>query len=246
MFNFTVVDIERRPTVLEVLAPLSEYGNVKYIEPQAREKILEALPDTDVFIIRLYPTDRELLSKSRRLKAVIKAGVGVDHIDVKAATAMGIHVTISLGNYISVAETAILLMLAISRNLIFLNKNPNPGYSKVGKELYEKTLGLVGYGRIGAHVANIANGFGMKVMIYDPYVDERIQKTVPYLFTNLQTVLQNSDVISLHCPATPETYHLIGEKELVSMKKDAILINTARGAIIDETALYRALPLTPR
>ena len=244
MFNFTVVDVERRPTVLETLAPLSDYGSVTYIDPKApdtREKILEALPDTDVFIIRLYPTDRDLLSRSQRLKAVIKAGVGVDHIDVKAATEMGIHVTISMGNYISVAEATILLMLAVSRNLIFLNKNSNPGSSKVGKELYEKTLGLVGYGRIGSHVANIAKGFGMKVMIHDPYISEQAQKTIPYPFTNLQTILQESDFVSLHCPATPETRHLIGEKELASMKSDAILVNTARGVIIDEAALFRAL-----
>ena len=241
MFNFTVVDVERRPSVIETLAPLSQYGNVTYIDPDDREKILATLPDTDVFIIRLYPTDRDLLSRAPRLKAVVKAGVGVDHIDVAAATEMGIHVTISLGNYISVAEAAVLLMLSVSRNLIFLNKNPKPGSSKVGKELYAKTLGLVGYGRIGKHVADIATGFGMKVIIYDPYVNEQVQKNTPYPFVSLQDVLREGDFISLHCPATPETHHLIGEKELAAMKKDAILVNTARGAVIDEAALYRAL-----
>ena len=241
MLNFTVLDLIRRPTVIDTLAPLSEYGKVTYVDPQNREAVMKILPETDILIIRLYPIDRELLSKAKQLKAIIKAGVGVDHIDVAAATEMGIYVTISLGNDISVAEAAILLMMAVSRNLVYMNKNLSPDPLKLGKELNEKTLGLVGYGRIGSHVAKIANGLGMEVLVYDPYIGEQAKKETLCRFVDFDSVIRESDVISLHCPVTPETRHLIGEKELKAMKRDAILINTARGAIIDEEALYHAL-----
>ncbi len=241
MLNFTVLDLIRRPTVIDTLAPLSEYGKVTYVDPQNREAVMKILPETDILIIRLYPIDRELLSKAKQLKAIIKAGVGVDHIDVAAATEMGIYVTISLGNDISVAEAAILLMMAVSRNLVYMNKNLSPDPLKLGKELNEKTLGLVGYGRIGSHVAKIANGLGMEVLVYDPYIGEQAKKETLCKFVDFDSVIRKSDVISLHCPVTPETRHLIGEKELKAMKRDAILINTARGAIIDEEALYHAL-----
>lgn len=241
MFNITVVDIERRPTVLETLAPLANHAKVTYVDPQDTDALLALLPETDAIIVRLYPTDRELMSKAPRLKGIIKVGVGVDNIDVNAATELGIHVAISPGNHISVAETAVLLMLAVSRNLIYLNKNAHPDAAKAGKELCDKTLGLVGFGRIGAHVAQIATGFGMKVQVSDPYITEQMKKDYPYTFTSFETVLATSDFISLHCPSTPETFHMIGEKEFAAMKDDAIIVNTARGAVIDEAALVTAL-----
>ena len=241
MFNVTVVDIERRPIVMETLAPLSEHAKVTLVDPKDKEALLKLLPETDALVVRLYPTDRDLLAKAPRLKVVIKVGVGVDNIDINAATEMGIHVAISPGNHISVAETAILLMLAVSRNLIYLNKNPHPDAAKAGKELCDKKLGLVGFGRIGGHVAQIAKGFGMDVRVFDPYISDAAKKELPYTFTSFEDVIANSDFISLHCPSTPDTFHLIGDKEFAAMKNDAVIVNTARGAVIDEAALVRAL-----
>lgn len=241
MFTVTVVDIERRPVVLETLAPLAEYAAVTYVDPQDKAALLALLPETDALVVRLYPTDRDLMEKAPRLKGIIKVGVGVDNIDVNAATDLGIYVAISPGNHISVAETAVLLMLAVSRNLIYLNKNARPDAAKAGKELYGKTLGLVGFGRIGAHVAHIATGFGMTVQVSDPYLAAEMKKQYPYTFASFDQVIATSDFISLHCPATPETRHMIGKEQFAAMKRDAIIVNTARGAVIDEAALVEAL-----
>ena len=241
MFNVTVVDIERRPVVLETLAPLSEHAKVTLVDPEDKEALCKLLSESDALVVRLYPTGRDLLAMAPRLKVVIKVGVGVDNIDVAAATEMGIHVAVSPGNHISVAETAILLMLAVSRNLIYLNKNVHPDAAKAGKELCDKHLGLVGFGRIGSHVAQIARGFGMHVKVFDPYISDAAKKEIPCTFTTFEDVITTSDFISLHCPSTPDTFHLIGEKEFAAMKNDAVIVNTARGAVIDEAALVMAL-----
>jgi D-3-phosphoglycerate dehydrogenase len=203
--------------------------------------VADALQKIDVLIIRLYKMDKALLEKSRRLKAVIKAGVGIDHIDLETATDLGIHVSISIGNHISVAEAAVALMLALSHNLTYLNRNTKPDMSKLGLELYGKKLGLIGFGRIGSHVAQIAEGLGMNIMVCDPYLRDTVKAPVKWHFVDLETILQESDILSIHCPLTPDTRHLLGEKQFETMKRSAFLVNTARGGIVDEAALCVAL-----
>lgn len=241
--NLAVLDVDRRPEVMAILKPLDEWGTVKYFSPEDEDAFMEWLPEVDVLLIRLYKVDEALLEKAKNLKAVIKAGVGVDHIDVKAATARGIKVVISPGNHISVAESAVLLMLAVSRNLATLNKNVYAAehMHTLGTEMYEKVLGLMGLGRIGRHVAQIARGLGMKVNVYDPYIDPAKFNEEGISCVDFQTILKDSDYISLHCPLTPETRHLFSTEAFKAMKPSAIIVNTARGAVIDEAALYEAL-----
>lgn len=240
-FNFGILDIDRRQIVQDTLLPLAQYGNVIHLDPGDPQTFQEELQKIDVLIIRLYPVDRAFLVSLPRLKAVVKAGVGVDHIDVEAATQLGVSVSISLGNHISVAEAAILLMLSAARNLPYLNRNVKPDMSRLGIELYEKNLGLVGCGRIGSHVARIAKGLGMNVMINDPYAGDAAKIGMGCRFVDFETLLRESDVVSLHCPLTPETHHLLSDREFAAMKPSCIIVNTARGAVIDEAALCRAL-----
>ena len=239
--RFGIADLDTRPIVRDIVGRLSRYGEVVQLDCSDRDKLARELKDIDIVLIRLYKVDEPFLSGSARLKAIIKAGVGYDHIDVKTASRLGIHVSISVGNHISVAESAASLMLALCRNLIYLNRNTNPDMTKLGVELYGKNLGLFGAGRIGMHVAQIASGMGMRVSICDPYLTPERLAGTPYTLVDSETLIHDSDVLSLHCPLTDETRHIIGEKELKAMKRAAFLINTARGAIVDEHALCAAL-----
>lgn len=241
MINFGILDVV--PKQLEILNGLQEYGNVVYLGNMEKHELFHALKDIDILLIRLYKIDEEILKNASRLRAVIKAGVGVDHIDVEAATQLGIHVVVSPGNHISVAETAIMLMLAVARQLPQKNKNTSKVLNLLGTELCEKKLGLVGFGRIGSHVAKIAgDGLGMKIAVYDPYIAQGdLHKNKWTYITDLTTLIQTSDVVSLHCPLTKDTFHLIDKQILDQMKRDAIIINTSRGAVIDEEALVEAL-----
>jgi len=241
--NFAVLDVDRRPEVMAILRLLDEWGTVRYFSPDEEEAFIAWLPEVDVLLIRLYKVDETLLLKGRKLKAVIKAGVGVDHIDVEAATKMGIKVIISPGNHISVAESAVLLMLALSRHLITLNKNVHAAehMHALGTEMYGKILGLVGFGRIGRHVARIAKGLGMKINVYDPYIDSSKINEIGITCIDFKNMLKYSDYISIHCPLTAGTRHLFSTEAFKLMKPSAFIINTARGAIIDEVALYQAL-----
>jgi D-3-phosphoglycerate dehydrogenase / 2-oxoglutarate reductase len=238
-FTFGIADVVRRKQFLDIFNPLREHGNVVNFDPFDEMIFQEKISEIDVLLIRILKINAATLKKAKRLKAVIKAGVGTDHIDVEVATQLGIHVIISLGNHISVAESAMLLMLSISRNLIKLNKCTIDVSKLLGTETYGKTLGIVGFGRIGKHLCQIASGFDMKVLVYDPIID-KVNETEVTLVTFKQ-LLNESDYISLHCPLNAETHHMIGINELKAMKPNAILINTARGGIIDEKSLYLAL-----
>ncbi len=238
-FLFGITDIDMRNPHADVLTRLGDLGQVVHFGPGPDERFNIALSTIDVLIIRLMQIDNATLEQATRLKAVIKAGVGVDHIDVQAATKLGIHVVISPGNHISVAESAILLMLALSRNLIQINKRVGQLPSGLGVEVYDKTLGIIGYGRVGRHLRRIAEGLGMKVLIYDPLV--RDQADLASQTVELDDLLRSSDYVSLHCPLNEDTLHMIGRRELALMRQSAFLINTARGAIVDEEALCQAL-----
>lgn len=242
MTTFAILDVNRRKEIMDILEPLSEYGKVFMFEENEKEAMWDVLPNVDVLLIRLYPVDKAFLDRAKNLKAVIKAGVGVDHIDVDYATRRGVHVVISLGNHISVAETAVLLMLAVARGLAIKNRNTRSSANILGIELFGKRLGLVGAGRIGAHVAQIAGkGLGMEVLVFDPYLSEEAERLNQWKSVDLDTLVRESDVVSLHCPMTPETHHLFNKERLLQMKRDAILVNTARGSIIDESALIDVL-----
>lgn len=185
-----------------------------------------------------------------RLVAVARPGIGFDCIDLQAASERGVIVTNTPdGPTESTAEHAIALMLSLTKEVVLADRIlrsgagfPNYGSFPPGLELRGATLGLVGLGRIGGRVAEIARVLGMRVLAYDPFITpERAATLGVEPVATLEAVLNNADVVSLHCPASPETHHLINAERLAQMRRGAYLINVARGAIIDEQALVEAL-----
>jgi D-3-phosphoglycerate dehydrogenase len=190
--------------------------------------------------------DAEAIAAASRLKVIARAGVGLDNVDVKAATQAGVMVVNApTSNIVSAAELAIGLLLATARRIPEANESLKRGEWKRSKfsgvELYEKTAGIVGLGRIGVLVAQRLSAFGMKIVAYDPYVPAVRAAQMGVRLVSLDELLSTSDIISVHLPKTPETLGLIGDESLSAVKPGAILINAARGGIVDETALYSAL-----
>lgn len=190
--------------------------------------------------------DATVLDSAPDLRVVGRAGVGVDNIDVAAASERGVAVMNSPGgNTISAAELTMALMLAVARRVTEADRLIREGKWErsglQGVELRGKTLGVIGAGRIGWEVAQRCRAFGMDVMVYDPYLaPERIEELHPHLVT-LEQLIERSDVISLHVPLNAETRGLIGESALDRMKKGAFVLNASRGGVVDETALASAL-----
>lgn len=227
--------------VEEKMPRLLEWGEVHLVETKNEAELIEALSEADVALIRRVWMTRQVFAACPRLMGVIKFGAGVEKIDIPAATEYGVIVANSPAVTVGVAEAALTLMLALTKPLFTMieaaRSGAIPDSDVRGTELFGKTLGIVGCGRIGSHLARIGQGLGMTVLAYDPYVSEAPGcKTV-----DLPTLLRDSDIVSLHIPDTPETHHLIDEEKLKLMKPTAILVNTARGGVMDEGALYRAL-----
>lgn len=189
-------------------------------------------------IVGVDPVTRRVLDAGP-LRVVVKYGSGLDNIDLAAAKALGVRVSSTPGaNARSVAELAIAFLLALARNVAVHDRRVRGGswQRTTGVELQAKRLGIVGYGAIGREVAQLARALGMDVLAHDPLVAEA---EVPLV--SLAEVLATSDAVSLHLPLTDETRGLIGERELAAMKPTGFLINTARGGLVDEDALARAL-----
>lgn len=215
-------------------------GNPRELDP--------FLADADGLIIRIGSIDRQGLLAAKNLKVIGRPGVGVDDVDVATCTELGIPVVIVPGaNTRSVAEHAMLLMFAAAKDLLRSDQETRRGNFGIRStfkayELKDRTLGLIGGGAIGSEFGRMAQGIGMNVMVYDPFlkkdeVEARGWNHAP----NLDDLYRKADVISIHVPLTEQTRNMIGDREFSLMKKDAILINCARGGIIDEDALYRAL-----
>lgn len=214
------------------------------LSPQELKKVIK---DYDGIIIRSGTNlTRDIINNAKKLKVIGRAGVGLDNIDVEAATQRGIIVMSAPGaNTISTAEHTMSLILSLSRNIPRANESLRQSKwdrkKFMGVELHEKTLGIIGLGRIGQEVAKRALSFGMKVIANDPFLSLEVAKRLEVRLVGLKELLKRSDYVSLHFPLTDETHHLIGEKEFRLMKKGARIINCARGGIIDEDALYRAI-----
>jgi D-3-phosphoglycerate dehydrogenase / 2-oxoglutarate reductase len=233
---------------------ISERG-VELLKQQAGWKIVSTTKDTlnaemaeaDALIVRsATKVTAELLDKAPRLRAVGRAGVGVDNIDLDAATTRGVIVMSTPGgNAVSVAEHTFALLLALARQVPRLDKAMHEGKweksSAAGTELRGKTLGVIGLGRIGSEVAIRADAFDMRVLGYDPYISEAAAKEVQVELVPLQKLLAESDFVSLHTGLSPATQKLINAKTIALMKKGARIVNAARGELIDEAALAEAL-----
>ena len=228
--------------VFPLLGAAAELRRTEAVTPG---ELIRELAPADVVVVRRVKFTAEVFQALPRLRGLVKWGAGVETIDIPAATESGVIVTNSPGNSFAVAESAILLILAVAKNLLIMTQAAKEGaplaFDVRGHELYQKTLGIVGFGRIGRHLAHIAQGFDMSVLSYDPYVSPDRFAAVGARQVDLPTLLRESDYVSINCMLTPETHHLIGEEELALMKPTAYLVNTARGPIVDETALYGAL-----
>ena len=208
-----------------------------------------AWPLVDGLVVRTSPLRAELLAHCPRLRAIGKHGVGVDNIDIAAASEAGIVVFNTPGaNALAVAEAAVALMLAVvkrlrvAHDLVAGGRFAERGPWRAG-DLAGKTLGLIGGGRIAGEVARICrHGFGMTVLVYDPYASAAQAEAVGAVrIVSLDAMLPRADIVSIHTPLTAETRGLLGRGRLAHMKPGAVLINTARGGIVDEAALVEAL-----
>lgn len=209
-------------------------------EPENESVVAELIGDAEAVIVGVDRIGEKVLSSCPHLRVISKHGIGVDNIDLEAAKKRGIVVANAPGtNSESVADMAFLFILSCARHLkLLLEQIQNKKWSSplLGSELEGKILGIVGLGRIGKGVARRALGFGMKVIYFDPFVEEE-----SFTRVNLEELFQIADFITLHLPLSSQTRHLVNEKLLSLMKKEAFLINTARGELVDEEALYRFL-----
>ncbi|WP_455367592.1 phosphoglycerate dehydrogenase [[Eubacterium] cellulosolvens] len=208
------------------------------------DELMETLPGMDAIITGTDQLTAKVINATDTLKTIAKHGVGVDNIDLDAAKARGIIVTYTPGaNHDSVADLTLALILATARKIIPAHLETQEGGWKPfrGIELKDKILGIIGLGRIGKAVYQRAQGFGMRVIAYDPYPDKDFAKANNIPLVTLEDLLKNSDIVSLHASTEKTPHPLIGPKELEMMKNTAILINTARGHLVDEEALADAL-----
>ena len=221
-----------------------ETVKVDMSQPVGEDRLIDLLADVDGAIIGVVPVTARVLDHAPRLKVISMHGVGLDHIDLKAAAAQGVIVANCPGaNDQGVADLALGLMICVAREVPLVDGEVRSQVWKPhhGVELWRKTLGLVGLGHIGSGVARRAQGFEMRVLAYDPFVTAERAAKVGVELTSLKTLLAIADFVSLHAPLTNETEHLIGAAELALMQPTAYLINTARGGLVDETALFVAL-----
>jgi len=235
----------------QALSLLQEHAVVETLDVYTKERLLARVGAADILLVKMGTAtreniDKEVIDRGKNLKLIARHGAGYENVDLAYATQKGIVVTCTLGsNAVSVAEHTFGLLLSVARRYWTISsavKAGSPDWTAVkGMELYEKTMGIIGMGHIGRRAAKIAQAFGMPVIAYHPRPSAQTMRDLGVEFVNLKTLLQQSDIVSIHAALTAETQGLIGAEELALMKKTAILLNTARGKIIDEAALVKAL-----
>ena len=244
-----------KPVVLiaEELSPatvgvLGSDFDIRHCNGANRDELLAALKSgVDAVLIRsATKMDAEAISTATGLRVIARAGVGLDNVDITAATAAKVMViNAPTSNIVSAAELAIALMMASARNISPAHSSLRAGKwarSKFsGTEMFEKTLGIVGFGKIGQLVAHRMKAFGMNVIAYDPYLSAEKVSTLGVKLVELDELLKNSDFITIHLPKTKETINLIGEEALSKVKPSVHIVNAARGGVLDEAALYKAI-----
>ncbi|MDJ1182009.1 phosphoglycerate dehydrogenase [Roseofilum casamattae] len=229
---------------IEILSQVAQVDIKTGLPP---EELAAIVPEYDALMIRSGTrVTKEIIDAGVQLKIIGRAGVGVDNVDVPAATRKGIVVVNSPeGNTIAAAEHALALMLSLARHIPDANQSVKSGKWErkkfVGTEVYKKTLGVVGLGKIGSHVATAAKAMGMKLIAFDPFISAERADRLGCRLVDMDVLLQEADYITLHIPKTPETANIINAEALAKMKPNARIINCARGGIIDEAALAEAL-----
>ncbi len=226
---------------------LSQVAQVDLRPGLSEAELVEIIPEYDALMIRSGTQVTEaVIEASKPLKIIGRAGVGVDNVNVPAATRKGIVVVNSPeGNTIAAAEHAITMMMSLSRYVPDANQSTKSGgwdrKTFIGAEVYKKTLGVVGLGKIGAHVATVAKAMGMKLLAYDPFISVERAEQIGCRLVELDMLFRESDYITLHVPKTPETTNLIGPRTIALMKPTVRIINCSRGGVIDEAALAEAI-----
>lgn len=236
------------PIAEEGITYLRQYTNVDVVsKPLSPEALAEVVRDYDAIIVRSATrVTREVIENGKRLKVIGRAGSGLDNIDIATARALGVEVrNCPEANTLAVAEHTIALMLALARHLVDAVTSLKGGQWEktrfMGRGLAGRTLGIVGYGRIGREVAKRARAFGMRVLVNQRRLTPELALDVDVQAVDLNDLLAESDFVSLHVPLRPENVGMIGREQLARMKPGAYLINTSRGKIVDEEALLEAL-----
>ena len=235
---------ELSPATVDALGPDFD---VRFLDGTDRSALLAALVDASAILIRSATNvNAEAIAVAKRLKVIARAGVGLDNVDIKAATEAGVMVVNApTSNIISAAELTVGHILSLARHLPPAHASLAGGIwarSKyTGVELYEKIVGIIGLGRIGALITERLQAFGMNVVAYDPYVTAARAQQLGVTLLTLDELLASSDFITIHMPKTPETTGMIGTEQLALMKSTAFIVNVARGGLIDEAALYAAV-----
>ncbi|SDC51468.1 D-2-hydroxyacid dehydrogenase [Geotoga petraea] len=217
-------------------------------EHYEKDELIKRVKDFDILVVRsATKVTRDIIEAGKKLKIIGRAGMGLDNIDLDAAKEKGIEVLNTPGqNSLSVAELVVGMILSLNRHIVRGTKGISEGkWEKKllkGTELSGKTLGIVGFGNIGKHLANLVGGFQVKVKVFDVFdIDEDTKKQFNIEQVSFEDLIKTSDIISLHVPHNDKTHHLISDKEFENMKDTALLINCARGGIVDEKALLKAL-----
>ena len=246
MINKVVVTQPLHPDAMKVLEDRFEV-----MIPDSGEEavVIEACKDAEAIVLRTNTTvSRAVIDQCPKLKIVSRTGAGVDNVDVEAASERGILVCNVAGvNSVSVAEQTVTLMLAVLKRVCAMDIAVRTGNWKARRgntthEIDGKTLGVVGLGNVGRRVAAICrNGFGMRILAYDPYAQETIAAEGHTSCERLEELFSEADIVTLHCPNIPETRNLANRELLSAMKPSAVLVNTARGEVVDEQALVEHL-----
>lgn len=242
--------------IADPLAPEAEQElgggvDIRRVAGTRRQDLLRAVRDADALIVRSATTvDSEVVDAAERLKIIGRAGVGVDNIDVEAATERGIIVANTpTANIHSACEHAVTLLLAAARAIPAANASTHAGGWErsrfQGAEIYGKTVGVVGFGRVGRLFAERIAAFGTHVLAYDPYPDLAAAEHLGVELVDLDTLVARADFVSIHVPKTPETQLLFDDRMLRSAKPGQILVNTSRGGVVDEQALAAVLQEGP-
>jgi glyoxylate reductase len=237
---------------MQILKPKFEVEVWSKDMPPPKNLLIEKVRKDDGLICLLTDeVDEEVVNAAGpQLLGICQVAVGFDNIDVKAATKKGIYVTNTPGVLTeTTADFAFTLLMASARRIAEADRYVRSGQWKIpwglmmllGQDIWGKTIGIVGIGRIGSAVARRAKGFDMRILYYDIYRNEQIEKDLGIEYVPLETLLKESDYVTIHVPLMPETHHLINEDRLKMMKKTACLINTSRGPVVDEKALDKAL-----
>lgn len=229
---------------------LSKYMEVKTADnlPSTKAQVIADIADVDVLIMRVDPKiDQEIIDAAKNLKVIGVCSVGLNHVDMEYVKSKGIQIFNAPGlNSNAVAELTISKMLDISRDTFTANndvkvKHEWDKYKFVGRELRGKTLGVMGFGRIGQRVGEIARAFGMTIVAYDPYLPAHVFGEQKATSVSIPELLKVSDFVSIHLPLTPETKDLFNKESLAGMKNDAVVLNMSRGGIVNEKDMYEAL-----